>query len=127
MILDTHIWAWSLVSPRYLTAAAQNAIVSAQTVCVSAISLFEIAQKVRLGKWEEMAPYAARLPELAAEQEIELISVSPPISLLAAQLDWDHRDPFDRIICATALVEGLKLISADKAFGTLGPLPARIC
>jgi PIN domain nuclease of toxin-antitoxin system len=126
VLLDTHVWAWSLISPRSLSPHAVRAINSAPSVCVSTISLFEIAQKVRLGKWDEMAPFADRLADLANEQEINLISVSSSISILAAQLDWAHRDPFDRIICATALVGELTLLSADKVLESLTSGPARI-
>jgi len=116
VLLDTHIWAWSLISPKSLSQNAIEAMTSAPGVCVSTISLFEIAQKVRLGKWDAMAPYVARLIDLADEQRVSLIPVSSAISLTAATLDWPHRDPFDRLICATALVENLALISADDAF-----------
>ena len=116
VLLDTHIWAWSLVSPKSLSQNAMEAIGSAGSVCVSTTSLFEIGQKVRLGKWDAMAPYVDRLIGLADEQRVSLIPVSSAISLTAATLDWSHRDPFDRLICATALVEALVLISADDAF-----------
>lgn len=93
---------------------------STSRICVSTISLFEIGQKVRLGKWEEMAPYVNQLINLADEQSVELIPVSSAISSTAAVLDWPHRDPFDRLIGATAITEGLTLISADSAFDHLG-------
>lgn len=126
VLLDTHVWAWSLIKPRQLSTDAAAAINSAQNVCVSTISLFEIAQKVRLGKWDEMAPFIDDLLDLADEQQITLVSVSSAISLAAAQLDWAHRDPFDRIICATAVVENHTLISSDGAFASLGSVLTRV-
>jgi len=129
VLLDTHIWAWSLISPKSLSQNAFEAITSASSACVSAISLFEIAQKVRLGKWDAMAPYVDRLIDLAGEQRVSFIPVSAAISLTAATLDWPHRDPFDRLIRATALVEKLTLISADDAFDSplvASRLPGRI-
>jgi PIN domain nuclease of toxin-antitoxin system len=49
--------------------------------------------------------------------------VSPEASLLAAVMEWEHRDPFDRIIAATAITRGLALVSADAAFNRIADLP----
>jgi PIN domain nuclease of toxin-antitoxin system len=91
----------------------------AETVSISAISLFEIGQKVRLDKWPEMVPFLDRLIPLAEEQGGRLVEVSPEASLLAATLAWEHRDPFDRIIAATAITRGWVLVSTDAAFNAL--------
>src|SRR5690625_2802637 len=91
----------------------------AETVSISVISLFEIGQKVRLGKWPEMEPFLDRLVSLAEEQGGRLLTLSPDASLLAATLVRAHRDPFDRIIGATAITRGLTLISADPLFDSL--------
>lgn len=124
VLLDTHIWAWALISPSSLSDSATTAITAAERVCVSTISLFEIAQKVRLGKWDAIAPYVGQLINLAEEQRVSLIAVTSKISIVAATLDWPHRDPFDRLICATAMEEGLTLISADNAFDSPSIAPA---
>ena len=63
-----------------------------------------------------MAPHVDRLIDLAEEQNVSLLPVTAAISIAAATFDWPHRDPFDRLICATAIIEGLTLISADGAF-----------
>ena len=118
-LLDTHAWAWSLTGDDRLSANATVAVTQAETVFVSAISLFEIGQKVRLGKWPDMAPFLDRLIDLADEQGALFAALSPDIGLLAATLEWAHRDPFDRIIGATAMAKGLILISADTAFDGL--------
>lgn len=119
LLLDTHAWAWSMTGDARLSAAAIVAMEQAETVSISAISLFEIGQKVRLGKWPEMAPFLDRLISLAEEQGGRLVEVSPEASLLAATMEWDHRDPFDRIIAATAITRGLVLVSTDAAFDAL--------
>ena len=119
VLLDTHAWAWSMTADARLSPAATAAIEQAETVSISAISLFEIGQKVRLGKWPEMEPFLNRLIVLADEQGGRLVELSSEASLLAATLEWSHRDPFDRIIGATAITKGLTLISADTVFDTL--------
>lgn len=124
ILLDTHTWAWSLTADTRLSAAAVAAMERAETVSISAISLFEIGQKVRLGKWPEMEPFLTRLIGLADEQGGRLLETSAEASLLAATLDWAHRDPFDRFIAATAITRGLTLISADAAFDALTSEPS---
>ncbi|RFC62689.1 type II toxin-antitoxin system VapC family toxin [Fulvimarina endophytica] len=119
VLLDTHAWTWSLTGDARFSSGATAAVMEAEAVFVSAISLFEIGQKVRLRKWPEMEPFLHRLIDLAAEQGAHLIPISSEASLLAATLEWAHRDPFDRIIAATTMVRGLTLISADTAFDAL--------
>jgi PIN domain nuclease of toxin-antitoxin system len=119
VLLDTHAWAWSLAGDGRLSAKAVEAILSADTVAVSAISFYEIGQKVRLGKWPEMEPHIASLLDLAVEQGCQLLPVSPAVSLASSVLDWPHRDPFDRIIGLTALDGGFALVSADAVFDEL--------
>ena len=68
VLLDTHAWAWSLAGDRRLSAGAVAAIEGAESVFVSPISFFEIAQKVRLGKWPEMVGFVERLPGLLVAQ-----------------------------------------------------------
>lgn len=119
VLLDTHVWAWSLTAKQRLSTAAIAAIDAAETVSISAISLYEIGQKVRLGKWPEMAPSVLALTGIAQRQGLHMLDVSPQICLNAAVLRWDHRDPFDRIIGVTAQMESLVLVSADAAFDEL--------
>ncbi len=123
VLLDTHAWAWSLTGDARLSDAATQALTEAEAVFVSAISLYEIGQKVRLGKWPEMAPFLPRLIDLAGEQGAQLLALSAEASLLASTLAWDHRDPFDRLIGASALQSGLALVSADTVFDALSREP----
>jgi PIN domain nuclease of toxin-antitoxin system len=92
-------------------------------VAVSVVSLFEIGQKTRLGKWPEMAPFVNRLIPMAHEQGGRLLALTAEASLLASTLDWAHRDPFDRFLGATAIMEGLSLVSADFCFDSLAGRP----
>ena len=119
VLLDTHVWAWSLTGDPRLSSNSRDAISQASGVYVSSISFFEIGQKVRVGKWPEMQPLLGRLEDLLKEQGGKICLPDPKISLLAAAMEWAHRDPFDRIIAASAIQNGLALISADTAFDTL--------
>lgn len=122
VLLDTHVWAWSLVAPKRVTANAKRDIADAGSVFVSPVSIYEIGQKARLGKWPEMLPYLARLPDLLVEEGGVCARVEPNICLAAATLDWPHRDPFDRILAATALHHRAPIVSADTVFDTLPQL-----
>jgi PIN domain nuclease of toxin-antitoxin system len=101
---------------------ASRQLIESADLCLSSVTIYEIAQKVRLGKWTEMAPFTDDLLRLPDQQRTSIISVTPQIALEAALLDWPHRDPFDRLIAATALVMGCALISADPCFDTLPSL-----
>ena len=69
ILLDTHVWAWSLIDDPHLSRRTREAFASADDIIVSAISFFEIAQKVRIGKWPEMTSYVDRLLPLAESQQ----------------------------------------------------------
>lgn len=119
VLLDTHAWVWATNRPDMIPSRTLEMIASAQVVRVSTVSIYEVAQKVRLGKWGEMRRFIERL-----ETEIDLQTAvaampTPAVCLLAGLLDWPHRDPFDRMIAATALDGGDILISADTVFDAL--------
>ena len=116
VLLDTHAWAWSLTGDSRLSPNAAAAITRAETVFVSPISFFEIGQKVRFGKWPEMTPLVDRLPSLLEEQGGSVAGLDPQICLAAATMAWLHRDPFDRLLAATAARHDVPLVSADVVF-----------
>ena len=125
VLLDTHAWVWSFADEAQLSPNARQAILEADAVHVSPITFFEIGQKVRHGKWPEMAPHAARLPEILRDQGGFAAPFTPEICLQASLRDWAHRDPFDRLIAATAEIRNLTLISKDPAFAGLDTITVR--
>ena len=119
-LLDTNAFAMALTDDPRLPAAARARMERAARLAVSAISFYEIGQKVRLGRWSEMAPHLGGLEARARADGYDLLPLSAAAALEAAQLDWVHRDPFDRVIAATARKEGLPLLSSDAAFDVIG-------
>lgn len=118
LLLDTHAWAWAFSGDPLLSRQARQAMDEADGLILSAVTFYEITYKVNLGKWPQMQPFVARLTELA-EGDVFIAPVTAELSVMAGQLDWPHRDPFDRHLAATALLFGLPLISADTVFDTL--------
>ena len=113
VLLDTHAWVWSLTTPEKLTQTARAAIAGAYGVYVSPISTFEITQKVRIGKWPEMD---GKVHLLVSEGQAIPAPLTMEGASLAGDMSWTHRDPFDRIIAATAIDLGYQLVSKDQAF-----------
>jgi PIN domain nuclease of toxin-antitoxin system len=119
VLLDTHTFAWSLNDDPKITETARDAITGAESVFVSAVSFFEIAQKVRIGKWPDMEPRVSNLEAELVRTGSAAIALTPEIAIIAGRLDWPHRDPFDRMIAATVIAAGLVLVSADPVFDRL--------
>jgi PIN domain nuclease of toxin-antitoxin system len=116
VLLDTHSWAWSLADDARLSNPARAAIQAADAVLVSPITFFEIAQKVRLGKWPEMEAFVGQLPAILERQGGTVAGLSPSICAAAGLMAWSHRDPFDRLLAATAMHDNLPFVSADPVF-----------
>ena len=108
-----------LTNDRRFSPAARAAAMQAEAVRLSPVSLFEISLKTRLGKWPEMAEYIDELPELVRQQGIVVAAFTMEIASLAGSMGWGHRDPFDRMIAATAVITNSVLLSADETFATL--------
>ncbi len=119
VLLDTHVFAWVLLDDPALSESARRAIAAADATLVSPVSLYEVGQKVRLGRWPEIAPIAAELPDLLSQAGLLAAPLTPRIALRASLMDWDHRDPFDRLIAATAEITNAHLVSRDAAFDGL--------
>ncbi len=119
MFIDTHVFAWITSEPERLTPRARISVERATGLCMSTTSLYEIGQKVRLGKWPAMAPMVRVLDAAAEDIGITLVPVDSAVALMAAGFDWPHRDPFDRFIAASAMALDLPLVSADPVFDSL--------
>jgi PIN domain nuclease of toxin-antitoxin system len=119
VLIDTHVWAWVLTEPEKLRATTAILLDQADEVCLSPVSIYEIAQKVRIGKWPEMARFMDQLDHEMKDQGVVIAPLTAQIGLRAGRLDWAHRDPFDRMIAATAMETDMLLISADTVFDAL--------
>ena len=121
LLLDTHavVWWW-LYAPRLGARARRALAADDQPTFVSAVSALEIGIKFRIGKLPEFGDPAMRYPTQMARDGFTALPVTESHALRAGLLPGDHRDPFDRIIAAQALAEGLTVVTVDPAFAAFG-------
>jgi PIN domain nuclease of toxin-antitoxin system len=121
LLLDTHTLLWFLTNDAKLSATAKAAIEDpANERYLSPGSLIEIALKVRIGKLKLHASFATLFPAQLKANDIHLLPLEPAHIEPLTTLPLHHRDPFDRLVAATALVEALRLVSKDPAFDAYG-------
>ena len=121
LLLDTHVLLWFLTNNKKLSATARAAIEDlANERWLSPISLLEIALKHRLGKLPLHAPFRVLFPADLLKEDIHLLPLEPRHIEPLTTLPLHHKDPFDRLIAATVLIERLMLVSADSAFDAYG-------
>lgn len=120
LLLDTHAFAWWNFGDARLPARARAAIEAADDVLVSAVVGYEIVAKHAAGRWADVAALARDVAGAAAADGFIPLSVALAHAAAAGRLPPHHRDPFDRILAAQALLEGLTLVSADPQFDAYG-------
>jgi PIN domain nuclease of toxin-antitoxin system len=116
-LLDTMVWLWS-VGPTDKIGSAGLAVLTngEEDLYFSAASSWEIAIKTKLGKFDLPEPPPRYVPKRLAEQGIQSLSVTQSHSLKVYDLPLHHSDPFDRLIIAQALAEGMAILTSDRAF-----------
>lgn len=113
LLLDTHVLLWWADKRSWLGAPARKAIEEpANLVVISAASAWEIAIKAAAGKLRVQDDL---WPGALADGMVEL-PISAAHGQLAGRLPTHHRDPFDRMLVAQAMSEGLTVVTADGAF-----------
>ena len=117
ILLDTHIWIWWVHGDNALSRKHYEVIDSSELdgIAVSSISCWEIAKLVEVGRLTLPCPVSVWLGQALAYPGVQLIDLSPQISVESTQLPGEfHRDPADQIIVATARVLDVPLVSADR-------------
>lgn len=120
VLLDTHAYVWALTDPDRLSSRARSAIEAAtNVVLVSAATAWEMAIKHRAGKWPEADILLAQHHDLTSRLGAQSLDISAADAIRAGTLDWDHADPFDRVLAAQSLLHQAPLVTRDAAFGHL--------
>jgi len=122
ILLDTHVLFWMANDSKRLSRRAREAIREARQeqgrhnagIAVAAITLWELAWLAQNGRIAVSGSVESFVRELAAR--VILRPLTPEIAVLAVRLPGEFpKDPADRLIAATAMVEGMALVTADTA------------
>jgi PIN domain nuclease of toxin-antitoxin system len=117
LLLDTHAFLWWLANDAALGERARAEIARVENpVFVSAASFWEIGIKRAMGQLE--AP--ENLQDVLSEASFLGLPIQTAHAELAGRLPLHHRDPFDRMLVAQAIVEGLQLVTADHQLTAYG-------
>jgi PIN domain nuclease of toxin-antitoxin system len=121
LLLDTHAFLWWLAGDEKLSAGAREAIgKESDPIFVSAASVWEIATKHRLGKLPGASAIVHDLAGAIAGQGFVGLPIAIRHGQAAGALPGPHRDPFDRMLMAQALLADLVLVSNKRAFDAYG-------
>lgn len=116
LLLDTHVVLWQLSGERELSAPARDAIAAADDLLLSAVSFAEIGIKAAVGKLDVPDDLQGQVSDAG----VRVLALSPAHGLYVSHLPVHHRDPFDRLIIAQAIVERLTVVTADTRFQAYG-------
>ena len=121
LLLDTHAFLWWLTdSPRLSEPARQAIAADTNEVLVSAASAWEITTKYRFGKLPNAEAVARDVAGTIARQDFDELPITVDDAAQAGALPGSHRDPFDRMLIAQALLGNLVLVSNESLFDQYG-------
>jgi PIN domain nuclease of toxin-antitoxin system len=121
LLLDTHAFLWWLAGDERLSGRARDAIgEELDPIFVSAASVWEITTKHRLGKLPGASAVIGDLADVIDSQGFVALPISVRHGQAAGALPGPHRDPFDRVLIAQAMLDDLVLVSNERAFGAYG-------
>jgi len=113
-LLDTHVAVWALDDKTKLSETAKAIIDDISIpLCVSIISAWEIAIKMNVGKLNFVGGSAAFLRKMQ-ENGMELLNIAGYHIEIVEALPFIHRDPFDRLLVAVAIADGMTILTADE-------------
>ncbi len=123
LLLDTHAWLWFVLGDPQLSSAARAHILDPGNIkFVSPASYWEISIKISLKKYALNAPYQQFMRQAIVGNGFRFLHISPRHTEQVSTLPLlpHHRDPFDRLLIAQALVERMDMVSSDGNFATYG-------
>lgn len=121
VVLDTSTLIYWTLIPDALSEQASTAIAAAEAIVISSISIWEIALKVKRGKLELPLTPVELVAKLEATDRVRIEPVTPAIWLASVDLDWEHKDPADRTIVASANLLQCPLVTSDLAIQSFYP------
>ena len=121
LLIDTHVLIWWTQELKRLPKRVQKKL-SAQDndIVVSAVTAWEIAIKVRIGKLDFDRDFLADFDSRISDLGFRSLSLTADHGVTAAALPGPHRDPFDRMLAGQAVVEHMTIVTADPKFKSFG-------
>lgn len=117
ILLDTHIFLWAITEPERLRENARNLLENRRNqLYFSAASSWEISIKAGIGKLPLIEPPDRYIEAKMIELRAKPLEITHEHTYAVYKLPSHHKDPFDRLLIATAIVENLNLMSADEKF-----------
>jgi PIN domain nuclease of toxin-antitoxin system len=121
LLLDTHTFLWYVLNDAQLSATARVLIDDpANDVLVSPVTYWEVAIKVSIRKYALAVPYEDFMRQGIEGNAFEILPIEPRHTAALVTMPHHHRDPFDRLLIAQALVEGIPIVSIDPQFDQYG-------
>jgi PIN domain nuclease of toxin-antitoxin system len=121
VLLDSHTLIWAADDPAKLSATALAAIQDpANNRLLSAGTIWEIGIKVGKARLPLTLPYRQWMEKAIADLKLDILPITVEYAERQAALPAHHNDPFDRLLIAQALVDGLPIVSADTVFESYG-------
>lgn len=123
LLLDTHTLLWYALNDPQLSKTAESSILDpANEVYVSSATYWELAIKISIGKLTVQQPFTDFLDACDNRYGFELLPIAPAHTAQVATLSFPgkHRDPFDRLLVAQAIVEQMPIVSGDGKLDACG-------
>jgi len=115
VLLDTHAFLWAVADEKKLSPRVRRLMASSE-LWWSVVSLWEAIQKAQIGKLSLPLPAGPFLTGELSSNHVRLLPVSLGHVLRVEELPLYHRDPFDRLLIAQSIEEGLPIVTADPSF-----------
>lgn len=117
ILLDTHAFLWFALNDSRLSANEKNCIEDpGSDLLFSPASYWEIAIKISIGKYSLPEDFSNFMRDQIDENQLTVLPISIQHAAAISSMPFHHRDPFDRLLIAQAVVENVKLLSSDKIF-----------
>lgn len=120
MVIDTHVLLWWLTDTEMMSTTARDFMdrceAGEERCAISGVSLWELEQTRRSGRLALSHPVRTWLPKLRQLEFMDVMGTPAELWLSAAELIWEHRDPADRLIAATAISRGASVLTKDRVF-----------
>ena len=120
-LIDTHTLLWYTLNESQLSRTAHQLIINQNNeILISPASYWEIAIKISIGKLILHQPYKDFITVCLNQYQFKILAITPEHTDAVIALPFYHKDPFDRLLVAQAIVENIPIISVDNALDQYG-------